>query len=191
MDGLGAQTRGLIGQLAHQNDHPCAIALAALFQKPADVLGQNRAGLGLVGGDISLVGGQFIPIDRFAIDIDQRNSGILRGLGHRLGRVGVDRIDDDRIETGCGEVLDLAQLAADIVLGILDLDFDAVEFARMGLDLAAQIRQERVVEGRHGDAGPKSDRLCRQSARQGQSLDWPRAINARGMCARERRSAAG
>ncbi len=87
-------------------------------------------------------GAERIDVDRLAVDIDDRDAGIVGELGHRRGGRGVDRVDDDRIDLGGDEVLDLRQLLLHVVIGDFDLD-RLVGVRRRLLDALAQHRQER------------------------------------------------
>jgi hypothetical protein len=90
-----------------------------------------------------------VEVDRLAVDVDQRDLGVLGELAHRSRGVGVDGIDDDRLHAGCDEILDLVELAADIVLRIFDLQLDALLGLGVVLHGVAQDGQEIVVEQGH------------------------------------------
>ena len=69
--------------------------------------------------------------------------------------LGVDRVDDDRVDPGGDEVLDLAELLGDVVLGVLDLQRHAGQGLGVVDHAVAQHGQEVVVElgHRHADLG--------------------------------------
>ena len=150
MDVLGALHRSLIGELSLDDQD---IALAA--EKLADLLGLERTGLDFVRGDEGCLGAELVDVARLAVDVDERHIGVGGGLGDRRGGGRVDRIDDDRGDAVGDEVLNLAQLLGDIVLGVLDLKRHARK--RLGVigHSVAQNGEEVVVEfvHRHPDLG--------------------------------------
>ena len=150
MDVLGALHRRLIRQLALDDED---IALAA--EKLADFLGLEGARLGLVRGDEGGLGAELVDVGRLAVDVDERHPGVGGGLGDGAGGRGVDRIDDDRVDAVGDEVLNLAQLFGDVVLGVLDLKRDARKRLGVVRHSVAQNGQEVVVElvHRHADLG--------------------------------------
>ena len=105
--------------------------------------------LALVRGDEGLVVGERVDVDRLAVDVDEGHAAAGGGVRHRLGRRGVDGVDDDRVDARGDEVVDLVELLRDVVLGVLDLYLDAVERARVLDEAVAEHGQEVVVEARH------------------------------------------
>ena len=81
--------------------------------------------------------------------------------GHPRGRIGIDRVDDDRIDFLRDEILDLIQLAADIVLGVFELD-SGLELLRSRFHVTAHDGEEIVIEQRHGDPHGSRPRRCEQ-----------------------------
>jgi len=147
VDGLGAHAGALVGQFTHHDD---GLALAA--EQTADFLGFQRAGDDFLRSDEGLLVRQFVDVDRLAVDIDQRNAGIGGDLRHGDGRVGVDRVDDDRIDAGGDEVLNLALLLGDVVLRVFDLQRHPVQRLGIILHAVAKHGQEVVVEQCHRHA---------------------------------------
>ena len=165
---LGALDRGLVRELAHDDVGAGAgAALAHRAEHLAHLEGFKRAGLDLVRRHDRLVVGQRVEVDRLAVHVDQRHAGRRRGIGHRLGGGGVDRVHDDRVHAGGHEVVDLVELAGHVVLRIFDLHVDSVHTVGVFLEPVAQDGEEVVVEERHGDA----DRLghCDRGEQGGQA----------------------
>src|SRR3954470_6095915 len=138
--------RGVTRQFAQHNGD---VALAAHAVDKG--LHLQAAGYDTVGYDDRDVFRQLLLV-RSAVDIDQRNAGLLHHLGDAAGSGGIGRIDDDGGYAFGDEVLHLIDLAADIGLGILELDFDAGHgFGLCGHGFA-DVGQEVVIEQRHRDA---------------------------------------
>ncbi len=89
---------------------------------------------------------------RAEVDVDQRDARLGGGVGDRLGRGRIGGVDDDRIDAAGDEVLHLAQLLADVALGILDLQVDLADLAGPGLHGVRDLDQELVGGARHRDA---------------------------------------
>ena len=161
MDVLGSLHRRLVRQHALYDED---IALAA--EKLADLLGLEGARLGLVRGDEGGFGAELVDVDRLAVDIDERHAGVGGGLGDRRGGRRVDRIDDDGVDAVGDEVLNLAQLFGDVVLGVLDLKRDARKRLGVVRHAVAKNGQEVVVKlvHRHANFGGGGEGGARQHA---------------------------
>ena len=94
-------------------------ALAHRAEHLAHLEGFERPGLDFARRHDGPVVGQGVEVDRLAVHVDERHAGRLRGVGHRLGGRGVDRVHDDRVHAGGDEVVDLVELPGHVVLCVL------------------------------------------------------------------------
>jgi hypothetical protein len=95
--------------------------IALSVEEPADFLSLEGTGVQLVRPDERRFRPKRVDVGGLAIDINERNARVGGEFSHRDSRRGVDRIDDDRVDTVGDEVLDLAQLFGNVVFRVFDL----------------------------------------------------------------------
>src|SRR3954464_9229090 len=94
-----------------------------------------------------------------AVDVDDRDAGVHRLLGHRGQRGAVEGQQDDGVDAVVDEGLDLADLGADVVGALGHLELDVVVLVGRGLRRVGDAGHPAVVGGRgrepdgHGVAG--------------------------------------
>src|SRR6218665_1597752 len=143
--------RALDGRLVRQvADHHRHAALAA--EQPADLAGLQGARVGLVGADEHHLGWQ-LALGRRMGHIHQRDGGGAGPLGHPRGRLGVYGDDDDGVDLLGNEVLDLVELARDVVLRVVQFQVQPFLAGRIGGHAATDQRQPGAGVGNgHGNA---------------------------------------
>ncbi len=110
-----AVVRGVVGQ---QTEHDRKVALATHFL--CQVAHLNFPGLDLIRADIAHTRRHVLELWA-AVDVHQRDLGLLRVDGHFLRGRRVHRIDDNRVHALGREVLHLVELAHHITLGVFEL----------------------------------------------------------------------
>ena len=121
--------------------------------------------LDFVRGDESGLRAQSVDVGRLAVDVDERNASVGGELGHGRGRGSVDGVDNDCVDMVRDEVLDLAELLGDVVLGVLDVQSHPWQGFGIVYHAVAQNGEEVVVELVHryadiGGEGRIRERRC-------------------------------